>query len=95
MRPLTIINGIILGSAASIAVGLAVVLLLFFLLIDEHPRLADEYPSLVVSTLIFLGLTAVCALSFVGLIKRWHWRWVAQAGMWAGLVLVVLYYLPD
>jgi Na+-driven multidrug efflux pump len=95
LRPLTIINGILLGSAASIAAGLSVVLLLFFLLIDEHPRLAEEYPSLVVSTLIFLGLTAVCAFSFVGLLKQWRSRWLGQALMWLGLVLVVAYYLPD
>lgn len=95
MRPLAIINGILLGSAASIAVGLGVVLLLFFLLIDDHPRLAAEYPSLVDSTLIFLGLTAVCAFSFVGLIRHWRTRWLAQAAMWIGLAMVVLYYLPE
>ncbi len=95
MRPLTIITGILLGSAASIAVGLAVVLLLFFLLIDEHPRLADEYPALVSSTFVFLALTVVCAISFLGLIRNWRWRWLAQAAMWSGVVLVVLYYLPD
>jgi Na+-driven multidrug efflux pump len=95
LRPLTIINGILLGSAASIAVGLCVVLLLFFLLIDEYPRLADEFPSLVASALIFLALTAVSAFSFVGLIKQWRSRWLGQTAMWLGLVMVVFYYLPD
>lgn len=95
MRPLTIITGILLGSAASIAAGLSVVLLLFYLLIDEYPRLADEYPALVDSALLFLALTAVSVISFLGLIKEWRWRWLGQAAMWAGLVLVVMYYLPE
>jgi hypothetical protein len=95
LRPLTVINGILLGSAASIAAGLLVVLLLFYLLVDEHPRLAEEFPALVSSTLIFLGLTAVCAFSFVGLLKQWRTRWLGQALMWGGLALVVFYYLPD
>lgn len=95
MRPLTIITGILLGSAASIAAGLSVVLLLFSLMIDEYPRLADEYPALVDSALLFLALTAVCVISFLGLIKEWRWRWLGQAAMWAGLVLVVMYYLPE
>ena len=95
MRPLTIVTGILLGSAASISVGLAVVLLLFFLLIDEHPRLSDEFPALVDSTLVFLALTAVCAFSFLGLIREHRWRWLGQVAMWIGVVLVVRYYLPD
>ncbi len=95
MRPLTIITGILLGSAASIAAGLSVVLLLFFLLIDEYPRLADEYPALVDSALVFLALTVVCVISFLGLIKQWRFRWLGQAAMWVGLVLVVMYYLPE
>ena len=95
MRPLTIITGILLGSAASIGVGLAVVLLLFSLLIDEYPRLQSELPSLVSSTLIFLALTAVRAISFFALIIEWRWRWAGQALMWASLFAVILHFLPE
>ena len=60
MQPLTVITGILLGTSASIAAGLAVVMLLFFILADEHPRLATEFGPLLVSTSIFLIMTMLC-----------------------------------
>lgn len=95
MHPLTVVTGILLGSAASIAAGLAVVLFMFFLLADEHPQLAGEMGSLVTNAGLFLGMTAICAASFIGLLKERRWWWLPQAGMWGGLVLLVLYYLPE
>lgn len=94
MQPLTVITGILLGTTASIAVGLSVVLLLFFILLGDHPQLAVEFAPLSVSTAIFLLMTAICAASFLGLVKQTRWRWIAQAGMWIGLALTVVYYLP-
>lgn len=93
MQPLTVITGILLGSAASIALGLAVVLLIFLILSGEHPRLAAEFPSLLVSTAIFIAMTAICAASFLSLVKELRWRWAAQAAMWIALALIALYYL--
>ncbi len=95
MPPLAIITGILLGTSASIGAGLTVVLFLFFLLSDQHPRLAAEYPALIESTAIFLIMTAICAISFLGLVRRWRWRWLAQAAMWSGLALTVVHYLPE
>lgn len=94
MHPMTVVTGILLGSSAAIAAGLAVVVLIFFLLSGEHPRLSAEIGILLTSTGIFLGMTAVCAASFISLVKQLRWWWIPQAGMWAGLGLVVLYYLP-
>lgn len=94
MNPLTVVTGILLGSAASISAGLAVVLFIYFLLSGEHPRLRAEFGSLAASTVIFLAMTAICAASFIGLAKQRRWWWIPQAGMWAALGLVVLYYLP-
>lgn len=95
MQPLTVITGILLGTAASIFAGLSVVLLVYFILADEHPRLAAEFTPLVTSTAIFMAMTAVCAASFISLVKALRWRWAAQALMWAGLALIVLHYLPE
>lgn len=95
MQPLTVITGILLGTAASISAGLAVVLLIYFILAGEHPRLAAEFRPLVTSTAIFVTMTAVCAASFIGLVRNRRWRWAAQACMWAGVAGVVLYYLPE
>ncbi|HRP34403.1 MAG TPA: hypothetical protein PLI48_00845 [Gammaproteobacteria bacterium] len=94
MQPMTVVTGILLGSSAAIAAGLAVVVLIFLLLSGEHPRLGAEIGMLLASTGIFLGMTAVCAASFISLVKQLRWWWIPQAGMWAALGLVVLYYLP-
>lgn len=94
MQPLTVITGILLGTSAAIAAGLTVVLLIFFILADDHPRLAVEFVPLRASAAIFLVLTMVCAASFVGLVRRTRWRWLAQTAMWLGLAATVMYYLP-
>jgi hypothetical protein len=94
MQPLTVVTGILLGSSAAIAAGLAVVVLIFFLLSSEHPRLGAEIGILLANTGIFLAMTVICAASFISLVKQRRWWWLPQAGMWAGLALVVLYYLP-
>ena len=94
MQPLAIITGIVLGTSAAIAIGLSVVLFLFFILADEHPRLASEFGALAISTVIFVTLTAICATSFFATIRKTSWRLVAQASMWLGLTVTVLYYLP-
>jgi hypothetical protein len=94
MQPLAIITGVFLGTSASIGLGLCVVLLLFFLLLDDHPRLGEELPALLVSTGIFVVMTAICAISFLGVIRRRSWRWFAQLAMWAGIVGTAIYYLP-
>lgn len=94
MQPLAVITGIMLGTSAAIAIGLSVVLLLFFILADEHPRLAAEFDPLLDSTAIFVVLTMLCATSFFGTVRSRPWRWIAQSGMWVGIVLTVLYYLP-
>ena len=94
MRPLTVITGILLGTCGSIAVSLAAVLLIFVILGDEYPRLQHEFRPLVHSVLIFLGMTAISALSFYALLindRRWAW---AQALMWLGLLGTGWYYWP-
>ncbi|HRP88152.1 MAG TPA: hypothetical protein PLS34_11640, partial [Gammaproteobacteria bacterium] len=69
-------TGILLGSSAAIAAGLAVVVLIFLLLSGEHPRLGAEIGMLLASTGIFLGMTAVCAASFISLVKQLRWWWI-------------------
>jgi len=94
MQPITVITGILLGSSAAIASGLAVVLFIFWLLADDYPRLNAEMPNLLSSSVIFVALTALCAISFIGLVKERAWRWPAQLAMWAALSGVGWYYWP-
>lgn len=94
MQPITVITGIFLGSSAAIAVGLAVVVFIYWLLLDDYPRLESEMPILLQSSAIFSAVTVVCAVSFIGVLKTRPWRWMAQAAMWASLVGVGYYYWP-
>ena len=94
MNPLTVVTGIMLGSAASIAAGLGVVVLIFILLSGDHPQVSAEIGALVTSAALFLAMTIVCAASFISLLKNLSWWWISQIGMWAGLGLIVLYFLP-
>jgi len=45
MRPFTAILGIITGSLVSLAFGMGVVLLVFWLLRNEHPQFQTELPE--------------------------------------------------
>lgn len=94
VRPLTVLTGILLGSAFAISLGLAVVALLFFLLLDEYPRLETEVQPLLRSTALFVLLTALSAAGFVGVLKNTAWRWYAQAAMWLSLLGIGWYYWP-
>lgn len=94
MRPLTVITGIVLGTCLSITVSLGAVLLMFLILGDEFPRLGSEFPSLIVSLLLFLALTSISALSFYALLTKHAWRLAGQLGMWLGLAAAGYYFWP-
>ncbi len=94
MRPLTMITGILLGSCAAITISLALVLIVFLLLSDDHPRLQHEFRPLFGSMLIFLGMTAISAASFYSLLIGHRARYAAQGLMWLGLLGTALYYWP-
>lgn len=92
MTPLAFINGVLLGTCASIAFGLLVVMLLFAMLGSDTPQVVPEWPALWRSTAIFLVMTVFCGLSFISLVKNRPWRWPAQALMWLGVAGTVVYY---
>ena len=94
MRPLTVITGIVAGSCLSIAVSLAAVFFVYLILGDEYPRVRHEFKPLLASMSIFLGMTAISALSFYTLLfNHKAARWL-QLAMWAGLAATAYYYSP-
>lgn len=95
MNPLTVVTGVVLGSAFSIALGLSVVLLLFAVLGSEYPQVVSEREGLVQAIAMFTVLTALSGASFVGLLQRRRWRWLSQLAMWGVLLMVGFYYWPD
>jgi hypothetical protein len=94
MRPLTVLIGIVLGSAASITFGLGAVLIVFCVLAGEHPDLSHELPQLVGSLIAFGALTAASAGSFLGQVKVRRWRGWAHLATAACLCALVLLYWP-
>jgi len=94
MRPLTVITGILAGSCVSIAVSLAAVLLVYLILGDEYPRISYEFKPLLASLFVFLGMTAISALSFYTLVINHKMALTAQAAMWVGLCATAYYYIP-
>jgi hypothetical protein len=94
MGPLTVITGIFLGSCFSIAISLAAVLLMVFLVGSDDPRLDHEFPALFDSLLIFAVLTSICASSFYLLLKQHPARWISQGIMWLSFAGAGLYFWP-
>lgn len=94
MRPLTVINLIILGSCFAISFSLSAVLVVVLVLGDEYPRLQAESDALIKSLLVFVGMTAISAASFYGLVKSHRLRFWAQGAMWLGLFATGWFYWP-
>jgi len=93
VRPLTVITGIVLGSAAATTFSLAATLVVFLVLADEHPQFRSEFPLLATYLAIFVGLTTLAGASFIGLARRRPWWGWAQAALWVGLCgLAALYW---
>jgi uncharacterized membrane protein len=93
-RPFTVLLGIILGTLFAIAFCTCIVGFVFWVLSDEAPRLASEIDSLIQITWIFVILTVLAAFSFIGSLKAADWRYLAIAGLWAGLFSTGYYYWP-
>lgn len=94
MRPITALNGIIMGSCGSILLGISVTLLIFLVLGPENPSLQRELRPLSIYAGIFAGLTALSAWAFVGQLLLKSWRWLAQAVLILGLAAAIYYLLP-
>lgn len=95
MSPLAVFTGIIMGSAVTIALGLAMVLVVFLILSGEHPRLTAEYGTLLRSFGLFFVLALCASSAFVAQLRRHSWRWYAQAATWLAIVGIAAYYWPD
>ncbi|MGH8196536.1 MAG: hypothetical protein ACRETI_00035 [Steroidobacteraceae bacterium] len=94
MRPLGFLTGVVLGSAASIALVLAMIAVIFALTAGQRPEIAREYPGLLVSAGLFAVLAAVAGAAFVGLQRERPWRWLAQGVLWLGIFAIGWYYWP-
>lgn len=94
MRPLSAVTLIVLGSCFAITFSLTAVIIVVLVLGDEYPRLQSEFEPVLRSMLVFLGMTAISALSFYTLAKNHAMRYWAQAAMWFGLFATGYYFWP-
>jgi hypothetical protein len=94
MRPLAVLIGIVMGSAVSLAVGLALTWVVFQFLPEEGGVWAAEERPLVQAVALFTLLAAVATASFVGEVRSRPWRRLAQAGLVLVLGLAVWVYWP-
>lgn len=94
MSPLTVLTGIVMGSAVTIALGLGMVLVVFLILSGSHPRLAAEFGSLIRSFGLFFALALLASYAFIGQVRVRSWRWLAQGSTWLMVVLIAWYYWP-
>ncbi len=92
MQPLTILTGVVLGSAAATTFALGATLVVFLVLADEHPQFEDELPLLAVYTLMFGILTALAGFSFMAELRQRPWRVWSQLLMWSALAGVAALY---
>lgn len=93
MRPITVLNGIIMGSCGSIFLGIAVTLVIFLFLGTDEPRLQRELGPLSLYAVMFAALTALSAWAFLGQLLLKPWRWWSQAVLLAALAGAIFYLL--
>ena len=94
MSPLAVLTGIIMGSAITLTVGLAMVLVVFVVLAGDHPRIAIEANRLLVTFLLAFTLAGVSSAAFWAVLRRRRWMWAAQAGTWLTMAAMAAYYWP-
>jgi hypothetical protein len=94
MKPLGFLTGIVLGSAASIALVLAMVVVIFAVTAAQQPSVSREYPGLLLTAGLFAVLAAAAGAAFVGLQRERPWRWIAQAVMWLTVAAIAWHYWP-
>lgn len=94
MRPLTVLNAIIFGSATAITFGLCGVLVIYLILQGRHPELAAEFRPLLRSCATLAVLAAASGLSLFADFKGLRWRSIAQGAMWFTFAATVLLYWP-
>lgn len=94
MSPLAVLTGIIMGSAVTITIGLAMVIVVFLSLGSEQPGLAREYGRLLVSFGLFFVLALVSGYAFAGTLRPAGRQWPLQAATWLGIAAIGWYYWP-
>lgn len=95
MRPLTVLIGIVMGSAVSLAVGLVLTWVVLLFLPEYAEELAQERAPLAQGIVIFTLIAAFAATSFYGEIRDRRWRFAAHAATVVALGAAIRTYWPS
>ena len=87
MRPLTVLLGIVMGSAVSVAIGLAMTLIVFALLPEASDRVAAEFAPLGRLFLLTGAFAALASASFYGELRERRWRYWTHAALASAALL--------
>ena len=94
MRPLAVFSGIVMASAGAIALGLVVIVVIYWIVGDDAPAVRREIPVLWANAGIFTAFSLVSVASFYAQVTQKAWWGGAVAAQVAALALLVLYYWP-
>ncbi len=94
MKPLTVLLGIVAGSAVALAVSLGMTGIVFLLLPEYSARLTSERLPLLVGLAWSWSLALAAGASFLGEIRSAAWRRPVQAVLVAILVALGWRYWP-
>jgi hypothetical protein len=101
MRPMTFINGVILGSSAALGAVLAIIIFFRWVLtqdatLDQNVVLSSlPLAELLRDMLLFLGLTALAGAAFLGELLRKPWRGAADYLMAVAVAGVVIFFFAE
>lgn len=87
MKPLAMLIGIVMGSAVSITVALALTLIVFLLLPEYSGRIGEEFPPLLRALAGSAVIALVASTAFYGEVRTTGWRRLPQ---WALAFILVL-----
>jgi hypothetical protein len=88
MHPLSVLLGIVLGSAVSITVALVLTLVVFLMLPEFGERIGEEFPPLLLTLGGSALIAVVSAFGFYGELRETTWRRVPQIALALLLTLI-------
>jgi hypothetical protein len=94
VKPLTVLLGIVLGSAVALAVSLAMTGVVFMLLPEYSARLQGEQQPLLLALAWSWSLALIAGASFIGELRGRAWRRPAQVLLLLLLVVLAWRYWP-
>lgn len=91
---MAMVTGVVLGSSVAIALGLAVVAVIYLLIGADEPAMQRELPALGRNTAIFVVFSGIAAWAFRGEVVSARWRWGSRAALATALIGLVIHYWP-